>query len=57
MISHQTKKQILNVLIIFCLLTTIVLAQKVGPQQEGKKYGEPGFRGEPISLNVVNADI
>ena len=32
-------------------------AQKVDPQQQGKMYGEPGFRGEPIELNVVNADI
>jgi type IV pilus assembly protein PilQ len=27
------------------------------PQQQGKMYGDPGFRGEPINLNVVNADI
>jgi type IV pilus assembly protein PilQ len=25
--------------------------------QQGRRYGEPGFVGEPINLNVVNADI
>lgn len=27
------------------------------PSQQGRHYGEPGFVGEPINLNVVNADI
>lgn len=39
------------------VLALAVQAQKVEPQQQGKMYGEPGFRGEPINLNVVNADI
>ena len=26
-------------------------------QPQGKRYGDPGFMGEPINLNVVNADI
>ena len=34
-----------------------VAAQKVEPQSQGKMYGDPGFRGESINLNVVNADI
>lgn len=25
--------------------------------EQGRQYGQPGFVGEPISLNVVNADI
>jgi len=25
--------------------------------EEGRRYGAPGFMGEPINLNVVNADI
>ncbi len=25
--------------------------------QQGRNYGQPGFMGEPINLNVVNADI
>ena len=24
---------------------------------QGRRYGQPGFVGEPINLNVVNADI
>ncbi len=27
------------------------------PQTQGRQYGQPGFVGEPINLNVVNADI
>ena len=27
------------------------------PQQQGRMYGDPGFVGEPINLNVVNTDI
>ena len=25
--------------------------------EQGRQYGQPGFVGEPINLNVVNADI
>ncbi len=32
-------------------------AQNVAPSNQGKMYGEPGFVGEAINLNVVNADI
>ena len=39
------------------LLTMSVVAQNVAPQRQGAMYGDPGFRGEPINLNVVNADI
>ena len=38
-------------------LVVAVSAQTIDPQNQGKRYGEPGFRGEPINLNVVNADI
>jgi type IV pilus assembly protein PilQ len=30
---------------------------KTQQSEQGQKYGEPGFVGEPINLNVVNADI
>jgi len=30
---------------------------KAQQSDQGQKYGEPGFVGEPINLNVVNADI
>lgn len=34
-----------------------VAAQRVEPQSQGKMYGDPGFRGEPINLKIVNMDI
>ncbi|MFN3330859.1 MAG: hypothetical protein ACK419_08035, partial [Pyrinomonadaceae bacterium] len=51
------KSRILFLLLLIGSTFNLIFAQKTGPQQEGKRYGEPGFRGEPISLNVVNADI
>jgi len=30
---------------------------KTSQSQQGRQYGQPGFVGEPINLNVVNADI
>lgn len=39
------------------LLGVCVAAQRVDPAQQGRMYGDPGFRGEPIALNVVNTDI
>ena len=30
---------------------------KLAQSQQGRQYGQPGFVGEPINLNVVNADI
>lgn len=39
------------------LLALAAVAQNVQPQRQGAMYGDPGFRGEPINLNVVNADI
>lgn len=44
-------------LMITGLLAMATTAQIVGPNLQGRQYGEPGFRGEPINLNVVNADI
>ncbi len=40
------------------LLILPVLAQRTGPQKDqGKRYGEPGFVGESINLNVVKTDV
>ncbi|MGI8495677.1 MAG: type IV pilus secretin PilQ [Pyrinomonadaceae bacterium] len=50
------KKAALALIIITCIALT-AYAQKIAPQQQGVHYGDPGFRGEPINLNVVNADI
>ncbi|MBK8303957.1 MAG: type IV pilus secretin PilQ [Chloracidobacterium sp.] len=55
-ISGAAKKAIIALAIVSTLALSVA-AQKVEPQSQGKMYGEPGFRGEPINLNVVNADI
>ena len=54
--SRLGKKATLALIIISCLSLS-ALAQKVGTQDQGKRYGTPGFIGEPINLNVVNADV
>jgi type IV pilus assembly protein PilQ len=54
----DTIKKIVFALAIVSTLVCAAAGQRVrDPQQEGKRYGDPGFRGEPINLNVVNADI
>ena len=54
----ETVKKIVIALGIVSTLTVAIAAQKVvEPQSQGKMYGEPGFRGEAINLNVVNADV
>ncbi len=50
-------RKTLIALLITVLLTLAAAAQRVEPQQQGRLYGDAGFRGEPINLNVVNADI
>ncbi|HLM62258.1 MAG TPA: type IV pilus secretin PilQ [Pyrinomonadaceae bacterium] len=50
-------KRAVFALMIISSLTLMSVAQTVNPQQQGKMYGDPGFVGEPINLNVVNADI
>src|SRR5438876_808811 len=49
--------EVLVVAGLMSVLALAVAAQRVEPSQQGKMYGDPGFRGEPINLNVVNADI
>jgi type IV pilus assembly protein PilQ len=34
-----------------------ITSSQDGQQSQGEQYGKPGFVGEPINLNVVNADI
>ncbi len=50
-----SRKAVIAVMIISTLALGVA-AQRVDTQQ-GLRYGDPGFRGEPINLNVVNADI
>ena len=55
-ISRTGSKTVIALLITICLAMAAI-AQDVSPVNQGKNYGEPGFRGEAINLNVVNADI
>jgi type IV pilus assembly protein PilQ len=55
-LSVYGKMAVFALMLISCL-TLAASAQTVQSQQQGKMYGDPGFRGEPINLNVVNADI
>lgn len=48
-------RKTLIALFFISMLSILSAAQKV--EQQGRKYGDPGFRGEPINLNVVNADV
>ncbi|MFN3419901.1 MAG: type IV pilus secretin PilQ [Pyrinomonadaceae bacterium] len=53
--NSGTVRRALAAMILTGLITMAAFAQKAG--QQGKRYGDPGFVGEPINLNVVNADI
>lgn len=50
------KKAVFAIMIV-ASITLGVAAQKVEPQSQGRMYGDPGFRGEPINLKIVNMDI
>jgi type IV pilus assembly protein PilQ len=54
--SDFCKKLIFALILIGCV-ALIVPGQRTNPQEQGKRYGDPSFVGEPINLNVVNADI
>ncbi len=56
-ILRETAKRAVFALMIISSMALAVAAQKVDVQQQGKMYGEPGFVGEPINLNVVNMDV
>lgn len=53
----KTGSRAVFVFLITCSLLVTAIAQNVAPQNQGMKYGEAGFQGEAINLNVVNADI
>lgn len=55
-LSEYGKKAFIACIIISCLGLS-VFAQKTGNQEQGRRYGQPGFVGEAINLTVVNADI
>lgn len=56
-ILRETAKKAVFALMIISSMTLAVAAQKVEAQQQGKMYGDPSFVGEPVNLNVVNADV
>lgn len=56
-LSVSGKKAIVALMIISVLVLGAAAQTTVAPNQQGKMYGDPGFRGESINLNVVNADI
>lgn len=55
-LSGYGRKAVIALMII-STLSLAIAAQTVAPQSQGRLYGDPGFRGEPINLNVVNADV
>lgn len=55
-LSGSVRKAAIAILLV-ALLGIVVSGQKTDPRQQGKMYGDPGFVGEPINLNVVNADV
>lgn len=56
--SLQTiSRKVVIATFIFAMLVVAVPAQTVQPRQQGKMYGDAGFVGEPINLNVVDADV
>jgi type IV pilus assembly protein PilQ len=53
----KTARRSAIAILLVASFAIMAAAQKVEPSSQGKMYGEPGFRGESINLNVVNADI
>jgi type IV pilus assembly protein PilQ len=47
-------KKLTFAFILVGLMAVLASAQR---SEQGKRYGDPGFMGEPINLNVVNADV
>ena len=41
----------------FVLVGLMAVMASAQRSEQGKRYGDPGFMGEPINLNVVNADV
>lgn len=52
-LSEVVRKTIFALLIV-ASLSVVAFGQRT---DQGRRYGDPGFVGEPINLNVVNADV
>ncbi|MFT3746596.1 MAG: type IV pilus secretin PilQ [Pyrinomonadaceae bacterium] len=55
--TRATVTRIVTALVLLTAFAISISAQRTDPQHQGKMYGDPGFRGEVIDLNVVNADV
>jgi type IV pilus assembly protein PilQ len=54
---QSISRKVVIATLLVATLVVAVAAQTVQPRQQGKMYGDAGFVGEPINLNVVDADI
>ncbi len=57
---NKTRAAVVKLLAAIALVTCFALsisAQRTDQQSQGRMYGDPGFVGEVIDLNVVNADV
>src|SRR5262245_56729387 len=54
--SGLARKAVIAIILIGTLVSAAA-AQRIDPRMQRRQYVDPGFVGEPISLNVVNADI
>lgn len=52
-LSEVVRKTFIALMIV-ATLTVVAFGQRT---DQGRRYGDPGFVGEPINLNVVNADV
>lgn len=50
-------KKLIFALVIISVATLTAIGQRITVREEGRRYGDAGFVGEPINLNVVNADV
>jgi type IV pilus assembly protein PilQ len=50
-------KTVAMVALLAAFFALPAFAQKTCSQNQGRKYGEPGFTGEAINLNVVKTDV
>jgi len=56
----NTRPMVSRIAIALALISALALtafAQTVDPQSQGKSYGDAGFRGETVDLDVVNTDV
>lgn len=50
-------KKLIFALVVISTLSLTAVGQRITVREEGRRYGDAGFIGEPINLNVVNADV